>query len=149
MNKEILEITKKFHDTYEKLASEYTYETREDTKVFDINSNNGKLMYATVNEIVSPILKENKILKENAENNDKVVDKVNWENQLLKKENQQIKDNWNKLKEYCKDNILCYEVGDDENTKLIGSKIHGLNVLDKMQEIEQGDDKQWEQTTMQ
>ena len=31
--------------------------------------------------------KENKILRENAENNDKVVDKVNWENQLLKKEN--------------------------------------------------------------
>ena len=29
--------------------------------------------------------KENKILRENAENNDKVVDKVNWENQLLKK----------------------------------------------------------------
>lgn len=63
MNKEILEITKKFHDTYEKLASEYTYETREDTKVFDINSNNGKLMYATVNEIVSPILEENQKLK--------------------------------------------------------------------------------------
>ena len=36
--------------------------------------------------------KENKILKENAENNDKVVDKVNWENQLLKKENQQLKE---------------------------------------------------------
>lgn len=70
MNKEILEITKKFHDTYEKLASEYTYETREDTKVFDINSNNGKLMYATVNEIVSPILKENKKQKE-------VIDKLN------------------------------------------------------------------------
>lgn len=30
--------------------------------------------------------KENKILRENAENNDKVVDKVNWENQLLKKQ---------------------------------------------------------------
>ena len=69
MNKEILEITKEFHDTYEKLASEYTYETREDTKVFDINSNNGKLMYATVNEIVSPILKENKKQKE-------VIDKI-------------------------------------------------------------------------
>ena len=49
-------------------------------------------------------------------------------------------DNWNKLKEYCKENTLCYEVGDDENTKLIGSKIHGLNVLDKMQELEQGSD---------
>ncbi len=33
----------------------------------------------------------NKILKENAENNDKVVDKVNWENMLLKKENQELK----------------------------------------------------------
>ena len=97
MNKEILEITKKFHDTYEKLASEYTYETREDTKVFDINSNNGKLMYATVNEIVSPILKENKILKENAEHNDKVVDNVNWENMLLKKENKQLKDKLSKI----------------------------------------------------
>lgn len=33
----------------------------------------------------------NKILKENAEHNDKVVDKVNWENMLLKKENQELK----------------------------------------------------------
>ena len=63
MSEEILEMTQKFHDTYEKLASEYAYKTREDTKVFDINSNNGKLMYATVNKIVSPILKENKELK--------------------------------------------------------------------------------------
>ena len=30
--------------------------------------------------------KENKILRENAENNDKVVDKVNWENLKLKKQ---------------------------------------------------------------
>ena len=51
-------------------------------------------------------------------------------------ENKKLKDNWNKLREYCKENTLCYEVGDDENTKLIGSKIHGLNVLDKMQEME-------------
>ena len=55
-------------------------------------------------------------------------------------ENKKLKDNWNKLREYCKENTLCYEVGDDENTKLIGSKIHGLNVLDKMQELEQGSD---------
>ena len=59
----------------------------------------------------------------------------------LQQENKQLKDNWNKLKEYCKENTLCYEVGDDENTKLIGSRIHGLNVLDKMQELEQGSDK--------
>ena len=68
------------------------------------------------------------------------VKKLQQENKILK-ENEQLKDNWNKLKEYCKENTLCYEVGDDENTKLIGSRIHGLNVLDKMQELEQGDDK--------
>lgn len=49
---------------------------------------------------VQKLQQENKILRENAEHNDKVVDKVNWENQLLKKENQQIRDNWNKLKEW-------------------------------------------------
>lgn len=35
--------------------------------------------------------KENKILRENAEHNDKVVDKVNWENQLLKKQLEEYK----------------------------------------------------------
>lgn len=48
------------------------------------------------NSDIKPLLdkleQENKILKENAENNDKVVDKVNWENMLLKKENKQLKD---------------------------------------------------------
>lgn len=45
-----------------------------------------------VQNYVEMIEKENKILRENAENNDKVVDKVNWENMLLKKENQELKD---------------------------------------------------------
>ena len=35
---------------------------------------------------------ENEILRKNAEHNDKVVDKVNWENMLLKKENQELKE---------------------------------------------------------
>lgn len=48
---------------------------------------------------------ENKILKENAENNDKIVDKVNWENMLLKKENEQLK----KQLEENKDKINWYE----------------------------------------
>ena len=43
------------------------------------------------------IQQENKILKENAENNDKVVDKVNWENMLLKKKNKQLKDKLSKI----------------------------------------------------
>ena len=40
---------------------------------------------------------ENKILKENAENNDKVVDKINWNNQLLNKENKKLKDKLSKV----------------------------------------------------
>lgn len=51
-------------------------------------------------EYINKLQRENKILKENAEHNDKIVDKVNWENLLLKKENKQLKDNWNKLKEH-------------------------------------------------
>ena len=101
MNKEILEITKKFHDTYEKLASEYTYETREDTKVFDINSNNGKLMYATVNEIVSPILEENKQLKENYDKiyneNCKLREEHNITDISLLDENYKLKDKISKI----------------------------------------------------
>ena len=34
---------------------------------------------------IENLQQENKILRENAENNDKVFDKVNWENMLLKK----------------------------------------------------------------
>lgn len=70
---------------------------------------------------------ENKILKENAENNDKVVDKVNWENQLLKKENKQLKDSWNELREY-----LNYKseraIGEDEYVY--------DEIYNKMQEME-------------
>lgn len=44
------------------------------------------------NGYIEQLQQENKILKENAENNDKVVDKINWENMLLKKENKQLKE---------------------------------------------------------
>lgn len=46
----------------------------------------------TLEDEIDELQQENKILKENAEHNDKVVDKVNWENMLLKKENKQLKD---------------------------------------------------------
>ena len=74
---------------------------------------------------------ENKILKENAENNDKVVNKVNWENMLLNKENKQLENNWNKLKEWLV-----------QLQKFKGINQQGFSwgvaqeVLDKMEEIE-------------
>ena len=54
----------------------------------------------TLRDMVLELQEENKILRENAEHNDKVVDKVNWENMLLKKKNKQLKDNWNELKDW-------------------------------------------------
>ena len=165
------------------------------------------------------LLKENKILKENAENNDKVVDKANWENQLLKKENEQLKndinklqkelneenlqcskysigfnnlkeknkqlkeqllvaqtneetfrlemeditktlgldedtifddvkacvknlkDNWNKLKEYCEEVTFYYTTGNGEfKTEMVGNARNGIDILNKMQELEKGSD---------
>ena len=84
-----------------------------------------------VQKAIKQLQQENKILKENAENNDKVVDKVNWENKLLKKENKQLKDNWNKLKEYLNYKseraIEEYEYVYDE-------------IYNEMQELEQGSD---------
>lgn len=41
-----LQLAVLFHDTYEGLAPSFGYETREDTKVFDKDSPNGKLMIA-------------------------------------------------------------------------------------------------------
>ena len=80
------------------------------------------------------LYKENKILKENAENNDKVIDKINWDNQLLKKENKKLKDNWNKLKEYIRKNIIYDDVG---------MKILDPSPLeDYMQELQESDNNQ-------
>lgn len=107
-------------------------------------------------EYVKKLQEENKILKENAENNDKVVDKVNWENMLLKKENKQLqeelectigivehnriiseknkeihqlKDNWAELKKYIKNEIPEDVFIDTE---------WFVTILDKMLELERG-----------
>ena len=42
-----------FHSAYERLAPSFGYETREDTKTFSPDSQNGKLMVATCANILS------------------------------------------------------------------------------------------------
>jgi len=51
-DKEIRELAEKFHETYERLAPEYGYETRPETKQFDPESPNGKLMIAVCGELL-------------------------------------------------------------------------------------------------
>lgn len=46
-----LETAKKFHEVYERLAPSFGYETRKDTRIFDPNSRNGKLMIAVCQEV--------------------------------------------------------------------------------------------------
>ena len=50
-HKNALSMATAFHETYERLSTEYGYETREDTKVFDPKSKNGRLMIAVCNEL--------------------------------------------------------------------------------------------------
>ena len=78
MNEEIKKYTEMFHNTYEMLAPKYGYETRGDTKQLDFDSPNGKLMYATIEKIVCPILEENQQLKEQLQNISNEFLKYDW-----------------------------------------------------------------------
>jgi len=49
------EVARLFHDTYEKLALKYGYETREDTKEFDSDSPNGRLMIAVCKKVIKKV----------------------------------------------------------------------------------------------
>ena len=90
--------------------------------------------------------KENKILRENAEHNDKVVDKVNWENLKLKKQLEEYKilgfehlnDKCNKLENQQKEfieylenekNIYPYDISDYTYEDIINT------ILSKYEEI--------------
>ena len=49
-------MAKKFHEYYEELAPSFDYETRKDTRLFDPNSPNGKLMIAVAEKVIADIL---------------------------------------------------------------------------------------------
>ena len=57
----------------------------------------------------------------------------------LDKENQELKDNWNKLKEHLKEKIA--EGRSPEHLWLMGCYDEDKLILDKMQELGQGSDK--------
>ncbi len=52
-----LETAKKFHEVYERLAPMFGYKTRTDTKEFDPDSPNGRLMIAVCTEVGNEIRK--------------------------------------------------------------------------------------------
>ena len=58
-----IELAILFHNTYEKLAPSFGYETRTETKIFNPDSPNGKLMIAVCKEILSSPLVSDKLKK--------------------------------------------------------------------------------------
>ena len=83
-----------------------------------------KNKYEKIITLTTELYEENEILKENAENNDKVVDKINWDNQLLKKENKKLKDKLTEIESL----IICHncDTGDiyyTYNNKFLKSEL--------------------------
>lgn len=56
--REAADFARLFHETYERLAPEYGYETRPETRAFDAASPNGKLMVATCAAILRALEQE-------------------------------------------------------------------------------------------
>lgn len=48
---QVVDVARRFHETYERLAPSFGYETRPDTRAFDPKSPNGKLMTAVCAEL--------------------------------------------------------------------------------------------------
>ena len=49
------EVAELFHDTYERLAPQFGYETRDDTKKFDPTTPNGQLMTAVCEKVLNTL----------------------------------------------------------------------------------------------
>lgn len=47
------QLAERFHETYERLAPEFGYETRPDTRTFDPSTQNGRLMVAVCAELLA------------------------------------------------------------------------------------------------
>lgn len=50
-----LDLARRFHEEYERLAPRFGYETRPETRVFDPTSPNGKLMIAVMAALSAPL----------------------------------------------------------------------------------------------
>lgn len=68
-----------FHDTYERLAPEFGYETRKDTRQFDPGSPNGKLMIAVCGEVVAALSPPPPATPLDREAVARIIDPKQWE----------------------------------------------------------------------
>jgi hypothetical protein len=57
-------LARKFHDAYERLAPQFGYETRPDTKVYDPDTPNGRLMAAVCVEVMAEFMEQLRAIAE-------------------------------------------------------------------------------------
>jgi len=57
-------LARKFHDAYERLAPQFGYETRPDTKAYNPDSPNGRLMAAVCEEVMSEFVEQLRAIAE-------------------------------------------------------------------------------------
>ena len=110
MEKDIKQIALQFHNTYEELAPKFGYETRKDTRELDFNSENGQLMYATVQKVVKPIIEklekaeeENENLVLSVLNNKKYIDNECIPKSIIREEIEKLERDAEKIREKKKD----------------------------------------------
>lgn len=109
----------------------------------DTKGNGLEIYYGLNYELIKYIRKieqENKQLKERIdkyENPNDMTLYTMWCTEIVKDENQQLKYNWNKLKEYIKSDGISYLNFADE--RCFCNKKAAKYILNKMQELESGD----------
>ena len=98
-------------------------EIKENIKAYYVKENIDDVL-----KYIETLQKENKILRENAENNDKVVDKVNWENSLLKQRINKAIDVIEQMihKGWGKDGYLYYATGESSEFACRGRRIQQI-----------------------
>ena len=99
-----LKLARLFHTTYERLAPEFGYETRTDTKVFDPLSSNGRLMLAVCSEIYCALVAQ-------PERQPLTVDEV-WQNDQVASLHAELRCNMDLLMEVIKAVEAAHGIGE-------------------------------------
>ena len=102
-----------------------------------------RIMLLEENEKLKMINKEYERLNKEKYRGFKIIDVQEYDRyELLSYKN--YKDNWNKLKQYCEEATFYYTTGNGKyKTEMMGNARNGIDILNKMQELEQGSDSKW------
>lgn len=109
----------------------YVSENKNSDYQFELSEERAECIANKYNSLTEELQQENKQLQEELEEYKNPIKYFKYANKNVTEENQQLKDNWNKLKDYIKTEIPEDVFIDTE---------WFVSILDKMQELEQGEE---------